>query len=100
MSDDYVFVSGYSVDAHIRKKPSKSDETSVIDCAFCGASGVHPGSVMNEDCTCCNGKGRIRIRGTREDYSDCNRCGGSGTNQDSISVDPCHVCKGSGLNMI
>lgn len=34
MSDDYLFIDGYKVGPYIRRKPSRSEETHAIDCAF------------------------------------------------------------------
>lgn len=95
--DDYTWVSPYSVDGYIRRKPSKGSDTFTRPCAFCEGSGIHPGTVMNDDCPACDGQGDFQFEGDLDDYRTCRRCGGTGRQTGIVAIRPCHICGGAGI---
>ena len=62
----------------------------MIECAFCGGSGVHPHSRIT--CSVCKGKGSVTCRGCKE---ECPGCGGTGYRVDGNL--PCGICGGKGI---
>ena len=60
------------------------------ECAFCGATGVHPHTRMT--CTACQGRGAVTLKGPVE---TCPACQGSGaSDHDGM---PCTQCQGLGV---
>ena len=74
-----------------------SQETEVIDCAYCKGSGNDPNSTMftTITCTVCNGNGQIRIKVAS---IRCAFCRGSGRDPNStmLTTKKCSNCKGKG----
>ena len=71
-----------------------------IDCAFCGGTGVHPGtmkSLTHAQCPVCKGKGILKFTANRNDYHSCLQCGGRGIAPDSTGILPCPACGGYGM---
>ena len=67
----------------------------VADCAYCGRTGVFPGSRLT--CTSCGGVGQVTIP---EAAVTCPTCAGSGRAKDDFWPDsplPCGVCGGKGV---
>jgi|AntAceMinimDraft_8_1070364.scaffolds.fasta_scaffold06488_1 DnaJ-class molecular chaperone len=73
-------------------KGNLSARTPYVPCAFCGGTGVYPGTRLT--CTACGGVGIIPVK---EPYKTCPHCGGTGVDPDSEAGFYCLVCHGAGV---
>ena len=67
----------------------------VVECAFCGGTGIHPYTTSRLHCMACGGKGVVRAI---EPSMECPTCKGSGINPHLLPpLGPCPTCKGQGI---
>ena len=91
----YTFVGGY-----VRRVRAAKDDSFEAEDAYCGGSGVIPGSeiLIKKSDPRCKGTGFVVLPGKREQYKRCGLCEGTGRDPNNVLVAVrCKNCDGTSL---